>query len=222
MNKCTERPSSCEDSQECMGNLQFVHTTNGGYDHSLEQGETPTGDCVVIATSIAAGLGYADAERRLVLLVNSLEKHRAALAAIADPALVVDVPEDVACRSPLHGTHLLTCNLFLIVHLFEKRSRTGCICQKRTPHVVTGITDDGSPHAVAVWNGQAFGTYDVVTKDFEVIDVWEREEEPLPSVAEWLQGEFASQRKVNALVKRRLLPVERHPKPTSRRTQRGP
>ena len=206
MNKCIEPPSNCEDSQECMRNLQFVRTTNGGYDHSLEQGETPTGDCVVIATSIAAGLCYGEAERRLVLLGRSLEKHRAALATITDPTLVVNVPEDVAGRSPLHGTHLLTCNLFLIVHMFQKRSGSGCICQKRTSHVVTGITDDGSPHAVAVRNGKAFGTYNVVAQDFEVIDVWEHEDEPPPSVGEWLQGEFASQRKVNALVKRRLLP----------------
>ena len=208
MNKCTDLPSNCEDTQECMGNLDFVRTTNGGYDHNLEQDTTPTGDCVVIATSIAAGLTYAEAERRLNLLANSLQKHRAALASIPDTALVVDVPEDVAGRSPLYGTHLLTCNLFLIIHWFERQSRSDCICQKRTPHVVTGSTEDGSPHAVAVWNGQAFGTYNVVTEDFEVIDVWEREEEPPASAVEWLQGEFASQRKVNELVQRRLLPAE--------------
>ena len=222
MEKYPDHPGSCENSQECMKNLEFVPTTNGGHDHNQEQGTTPTGDCVVIATSIATGLDYAEAQRRLVLLANSLDKHRAALGANPDSALALDVPEDIASRAPIHGTHLLTCSIFLIIHLFEKRSSSHCVCHKQTPHVVTGITDDDSPHAVAVANGDAYGTYDVTTKDFDVIDVWELEQELPATLAEWLEGEFANQRKVNALVKRRLLPVEKRPSLSLNRIRKDP
>ena len=217
MHDCIRNPASCNDSQDCMKNLEFVRTTNGGYDYNKERNTMPTGDCVVIATSIATGLGYVEAQRRLFLLANSLKKHRDALAAIPEQTLGLGVPVDIADRSPIHGTHLMTCNLFLIAHFFDRRNGSHCLFNNGVPYVVTGITDDDSLHAVAVNNGQAYGTYDVTDKDFDVIDVWACKQELLSTEIGWLAGEFTNQRRVNAYVKRRLLPDQHPAKPERQR-----
>ena len=195
----------CTNVQDCLEKLEFVSTTNGGYELVQTTGTTPTGDCVVIATSMATGLTYVEARRRLALLANSLEKFREDFAAIPDRLLVLDIPEDIADRNPIHGTHPITCSLFLITHFFDRRNTSHCVCDKSAPHVLTGTTDDGSLHAVAVINGQAYGTYDVTVEHFEAVDVWESEQEPIPPVTEWLGLEFTNQRSVNAHVTRRLL-----------------
>ncbi len=201
-------PALHHNSPGCIKNLEFFSTTNGGGEHNKTKGVAATGDCMVIAGSIATGLSYAETERRLTLLAKSLKKHREALAAVPEANLSLYVPEEIADRNPVHGTNVLTCILFLKAHFFDERSKYHCLCDKETPCVITGVTDDGSYHAVAVQNGQAYGMYDVTAKDFEIDQVWELNRQLASDMGPFYQKYFANQRQVNALVKRWILPAQ--------------
>ena len=186
------------DSQDCIKNLGFVPTTNGRYDYIQARQVDPTGDCAVIATSIAANITYGEAHRRLKLLSEMPQQYQRLLA----------IPESDNTRDPIDGTDISICKLFLYTHFFKRRPDPHCIYDERTPHVVLGITDDGTAHAAAVANGKTYGLYDITVKDFDVVEVWELDQELVTKLGSFREKDFANRRRVNALLKRLLDPNE--------------
>jgi hypothetical protein len=182
-------------TRDCISNLEFIYNTNGGYDHHQARQTTPTGDCVVIATSITTGICYAEAQRRLSLLAESLSKYSDKLG----------VPEDINSKNPMAGTHLITCRLFLITHCFSKLGTNQCICDAEAPHIVIGNTDNGQPHAAAVQNGYACGTHDITANPFEVLEVWKLDRQTFERIKQVIPEAFNSRKAVNARVRQLLL-----------------
>ena len=85
MDNPTSDSSAPHRTKDCIRNLKFVYTTNGGYDYHQARQTAPTGDCMVIAASVATGICYAEAERRLSLLAGSIAKCGDKLGALEVP-----------------------------------------------------------------------------------------------------------------------------------------
>ena len=181
-------------TEDCIRNLKFVNTTNGGHAYHQARQTVPTGDCMVIAASLATRISYAEAERRLSLLAGSLAKCGDKLGAL----------EATNSRDPADGTHPLTGKLFLQTHCFVKRGSYHCICDAQAPHIVMGVTDNGEPHAAAVRNGCAYGTYDTTANLFEELEVWELDWQLLEKLRARIRGHFTNQTTLNADIRRRL------------------
>ena len=180
--------------EDCVSNLQFVLTNNGSYDFEQLPKMDVTGDCAVIATSIATGISNDQARHRLSLLAKSLTKHRR----LISEECKMDV------KDPIHGTHIQVCRLFLITHHFNPQAEHHCFCKAQAPHVLVGTTDDGSSHVAAVVNGQAFGMYDIINKQFEILEVWKSDEVKAGFLGTLMEEIFSSQRKVTSMVRRLL------------------
>lgn len=181
-------------SRDCIKKLAFIPTTNGGYDYNQSQQTDATGDCAVIAISIAASISYGEAHRRLKLLAKIPPKYQR----------ILDIPQNANSRNPVDGTDITVCKLLLYTHFFNRQQEPHCICDETTPHVVIGITDDGTPHATAVTRGKTYGMYDITAKDFDVIEVWELDQQLTFKLGPFRENDFANQRKANALMKRLL------------------
>jgi hypothetical protein len=121
MDNPTSDSSAPHRTKDCIRNLKFVYTTNGGYDYHQARQTAPTGDCMVIAASVATGICYAEAERRLSLLAGSIAKCGDKLGAL----------KGTKSRDPADGTHPLTSKLFLRTHYFVKRGSCHCLCDAR-------------------------------------------------------------------------------------------
>ena len=104
MDNPTSDSSAPHRTKDCIRNLKFVYTTNGGYDYHQARQTAPTGDCMVIAASVATGICYAEAERRLSLLAGSIAKCGDKLGAL----------EGTKSRDPADGTHPLTEEISLL------------------------------------------------------------------------------------------------------------
>ena len=194
MDNPTSDSSAPHRTEDCIRNLKFVYTTNGGYDYHQARQTAPTGDCMVIAASVATGICYAEAERRLSLLAGSVAKCGDKLGAL----------EGTNSRDPADGTHPLTSKLFLRTHYFVKRGSCHCLCDAQAPHIVMGVTDNGESHAAAVHNGCAYGTYDITANLFEGLGVWELDWQLLEKLRPSIRGHFTNQTTLNADIRRRL------------------
>ena len=60
MDNPTSDSSAPHRTKDCIRNLKFVYTTNGGYDYHQARQTAPTGDCMVIAASVATRLVTVD------------------------------------------------------------------------------------------------------------------------------------------------------------------
>ena len=181
-------------SQDCIKRLRFIPRADGQLEYIESQQADPTGDCAVIAASVAAGISYEEAQRRLKLLSEMPQKYQSLL----------HIPEGINSRDPIDGTDIGVCKLFLYTHFFNRRQDPYCICDEATPHVVLGITDDGTAHAAAVVSGKTFGLYDITVEDFEVVEVWQLDEQLTARLRPFRDKDFVNQRNANALLKRLL------------------
>ena len=118
--------------------------------------------------------------------------------------LLLEIPERANARDPIDGTDIGICKLFLFTHFFKRQRDPHCICDQTSPHVLLGITDDGTAHAAATVSGEVYGLYDVTVKDFEIVEVWKLNEQLASKLVPFREKDFANRRRVNALLKQLL------------------
>ena len=152
---------------DCIREVHFDRTRNGGRPHVRQAGGSQIGDCGVVALSIAADVKYPVALHRIRMVAKTLQD-----CADIRPELV-----HVNERDPIYGTNRCVMSWSLTLHDFKKATISNCICSSNDRYVAVGETDNGDPHTTAIIGMIIPGMHDVTRHDFKVEQLWKADKD---------------------------------------------
>ena len=201
---CQDAQDPCGDLRDCIGKMEFVRSDGRKKQDPRPRrgGRQPSGDCAVVALSLAAGLTYTESRRRLAMVNRAIRNSGPELQAMGEewrPHWTSGIDRD-----PLDGVSNMNLTLVMRFHGFRVQAEPECLAAGGPPRVTAGATQEGTGHALFTRKGQAVGSYDPTGGKFRPLMTWTRDQTPDTVTLLQLQRVFGSQELIDLEVRTML------------------